>query len=317
MSASVIRRLGWALITALVASIVAFLLFWTIPNVDPEFQLGGGVRGTDETRAEAVEEYGLDESLPVQYVRVMTGIFDGSASCFQGCDSVRSAFFDALPVTLSLVAGAAVLSIGGGVFLALVCVRFKGRWPDRVVSTAATAAYSVPSLVLSAVLWAFLAQKWRIFPYEGYVPLTEDPAGWAWHLLLPWIAAALPFMGAYTHIVRTSLLQVSEADWVRTARAKGLGEKTVLRSHMLRNAVVPPMNIWGLDFSHAFGGFALYVEVIFGLPGIGAFMASSLDALDLAPIVGLATFIAIVVVLVSVAIDIAAARLDPRIDGTR
>jgi peptide/nickel transport system permease protein len=206
------RRLAWALFTACVASIVAFLLFWTIPNVDPSYWLGGAEKGTNETRAIATEKYGLDDPLPVQYVRLMKSILNGDVECFYNCGSMRSAFLEALPVTLSLVGGAALIAVLTGVALALICVRYRGRWQDRVITTAAAGAYSLPSLVLAALLWAFLAYRWKLFPQEGYVPLTEHPLGWAQHLVLPWIAAALPFAGTYVQVVRASLLQAADED---------------------------------------------------------------------------------------------------------
>jgi peptide/nickel transport system permease protein len=307
------RRLAWAIVTAWIASVVAFVLFWTIPNVDPAYHLGGAEKGTNETRAMATEKYGLDDPLPVQYVRLMDGIFSGDVDCFYSCGSLRSAFIDALPVTISLVGGAGLIAIGLGIWLALVCVRHRGRWQDRAIMTIATVAYSIPSIVLAAVFWAFLSYKWMIFPEDGYVPLTENPIQWFTHLLLPWIAAALPFAGAYVQVVRASLLDTIEADWVRTARAKGLDEKRLIRRHVLRNGLIPPVNVWGLDFSHAFGGFVLYVEVIFGLPGVGFLTAETLGSLDLPPIVGLAIFLAIVVVLASAIVDVIVAWLDPRL----
>jgi peptide/nickel transport system permease protein len=307
------RRLAWALATAWIASVVAFGLFWAIPNVDPAYHLGGDQRGTDETRARATEKYGLDDPLPVQYVRLMRGILDGDVDCFYGCGSLRAAFLEALPVTFWLVFGAALMAIAIGVGLGLVCVRWQGRWPDRAILAAATVAYSVPSLVLGTLLWAFLAYRWGIFPAEGYVGLTDDPVQWFWHLLLPWIAAALPFAGAYVQLVRSSLLQQMDEGWVRTARAKGLSEKQVVRRHVLRNGLVPTTNIWGLDFSHAFGGFALYVEVIFGLPGVGSLTADTLGGFDLPPIVALAVYLAIVVVTASAIVDLIVAWLDPRV----
>jgi peptide/nickel transport system permease protein len=307
------RRLGWALVTALIASVVAFAMFWAIPNVDPQYWLGGAEHGTDATRARAVEKYGLDDPLPVQYTRLMGEILSGDVACFYGCASLRSAFLAALPVTLSLVLGAALIAIAAGVGLALVCVRHRDRWQDRLIGTAATAAYSLPSLVLAALLWGFLCYRWTIFPEEGYVGLTDDPAQWFWHLLLPWIAAALPFTGAYVQFVRASLLQAVDQEWVRTARAKGLSEKRVIRRHVLRNGLIPPVNLWGLDFSHAFGGFALYVEVIFGLPGIGSLTSETMGGLDLPPIVALTIYLTIVVVLVSAIVDVVVAYLDPRI----
>jgi peptide/nickel transport system permease protein len=313
MISFVARRLGWAVVTAWLASVIAFVLFWTVPNVDPSYHLGGAEKGTNETRALATEKYGLDEPLPAQYVRLMEGIFNGDVDCFYSCGSLRSAFIDALPVTISLVGGAGLIAIGLGISLALVCVRHRGQWLDRAILTAATVAYSIPSIVLAAVFWAFLSYKWMIFPEDGYVPLRENPIQWFTHLLLPWIAAALPFAGAYVQVVRASLLDTVDADWVRTARAKGLDEKRLIRRHVLRNGLIPPVNVWGLDFSHAFGGFVLYVEVIFGLPGVGFLTAETLGSFDLPPIVGLAIYLAIVVVLASAIVDVIVAWLDPRL----
>jgi peptide/nickel transport system permease protein len=307
------RRLAAALVTAWVASVLAFLLFWTVPNVDPAYWLGGAEKGTNETRALATEKYQLDDPLPVQYVRLMEGIVTGDVECFYGCGNLRDAFVAALPATVSLVVGAGLIAVGLGVWLGMVCVRHRGRWPDRAISAAATAAYSVPSIVLASLLWAFLTYKWKIFPSGDYVPLTVDPLDWAWHLFLPWVAAALPFAGAYVHFVRASLLSVADEDWVRTARAKGLSERRVIRRHVLRNGLIPPVNLWGLDFAHAFGGFALYVEVIFQLPGVGAMTAATVGTFDLPPVVALAMYLALVVVLASAIVDIVTAWLDPRI----
>ncbi len=312
MIAYATRRLGWALFTAWIASVLAFFLFWTIPNVDPAYKLGGERQGTERSRERATDLYGLDDPLPVQYVRLMKGILAGDVACFYGCGNLRRAFFESLPVTLSLVAGAAMIAIGAGVWLALVCVRHRGRLLDRLISGAAAVAYSVPSLVLAAVMWAFLCYRWQVFPIDGYVPLTENPIKWAWHLLLPWIAAALPFAGAYVQVVRAALLDAVDEEWVRTARAKGLSEQRVLRRHVLRNALISPISLWGLDFSHAFGGFILYVEVIFGLPGIGTLTADTLQGYDLPPIVGLAVWLALVVVVFSALADVIIAWLDPR-----
>jgi peptide/nickel transport system permease protein len=311
------RRIGAAIVTAWVASVIAFLLFWTVPNVDPSYFLGGAEHGTEFTRQQAKEKYGLDDPLPTQYVRLMGSILNGEIECFYGCGSLREAFVEALPVTASLVVGAALLAIGLGSWLGLVCVRHRGRWPDRVISAAATTAYSVPSIVLAALLWTFMAHKWGWFPDSDYVKLTDNPLKWAQHLFLPWIAAGLPFAGAYVQIVRASLLASVDEDWVRTARAKGLSEAKVVRRHVLRNGLIPPVNVWGLDFSHAFGGFALYVEVIFGLPGVGRLTADTIGTFDLPPIVALAVYLAIVVVATSALVDIAVAWLDPRIRRPR
>ena len=308
-----LRRLGWAVVTAWFASLVAFVLFWAIPNVSPEWHLGGGRRGTDETRASAAAEYGLDAPLPVQYWRLMKGLFGGDVPCHFACGDMRAAIVEGLPVTLSLVLGAGVLALAVALSLALVCVRHHGSRLDRAILRLAAAMYSVPSLVAAVLLWTYLCRRAEVFPYDGYVPLTEDPAQWAWHLLLPWLAAGLPFAGAYVQIMRATLLETRTEEWVRAARAKGLSERAVLRRHVLRNALAPNLSVWGLDFSHAIGGFALYVEAVFGLPGVGALTEATLTTLDLPPIFALTVWIALVVVLVSALVDIAVAALDPRV----
>jgi len=304
--------LAWAAGCAALASVIAFVVFWSIPNVEPEYELGGAEKGTDETRAAARVAYGLDQPLPVQYVKLMRGIFDGRLECHAVCGNLRATFVESLPATFWLVGGALVLAALLATLIALVCIRHHGRRLDRVLLGVGAGLQSVPSLVLSVVLWTLLCERAELFPFEGYTPLSEDPARWAWHLALPWLAAALPLAGAYVPVIRAALLEVRSADWVRTARAKGLSEAAVVRRHVLRNALATPVTILGLDASHAFGGFVLYVETVFGVPGIGGLTEASLVGLDLPAIVALTVWLAIIVALVNAAVDIVVAALDPR-----
>lgn len=312
LAAFAARRFAWAAATAGLVAVLTFVVFWTIPNVDPEYALGGGIKGTDATRAAARIEYGLDQPLPVQFVELMRGIFAGDLECYSACGNLRASFVEALPVTVALVGGALVLAAALAIALALLCVRYHGRRADRILLGVGATLHSVPSLVLSVVLWTVLCEHLGLFPFDGYVPLTEDPLQWAHHLALPWLAAALPLAGAYVTIVRGALLEVRAPDWVRTARAKGLSERAVLRRHVLRNALATPVTILGLDASHAFGGFVLYVETIFGVPGVGALTEASLVGLDLPAVVALTVWLAIVVVLVNAVVDVVVMALDPR-----
>ncbi|HEX8207624.1 MAG TPA: ABC transporter permease [Solirubrobacteraceae bacterium] len=306
------QRLAWAVGTAAAASVVAFVLFWAVPNVEPEWALGGREKGTNATRAAAREKWGLDKPLPVQYVAVMRGIFDGSLQCHFACGNLRDDFVARLPVTAWIVAGGALLAAALATGLALLCVRHHGRRLDRALLALAAALQSVPSLVLSVVLWTLLAQKWEILPYDGYTGLTEDPLRWAGHLAGPWIAVALPFAGAYVPIVRAALLDAHRSDWVRTARAKGLSERRVLRRHVLRTSLAAPVSIAGLDLAHAFGGLVLYVETIFRVPGVGDLTESALQTLDLPAVVALSIWLVIVVVVVSALFDLLLYAIDPR-----
>jgi peptide/nickel transport system permease protein len=310
-AARALRALG----TLVLASVVAFLLFWAIPNVDPEFHLGGGVKGTDETRAAARERWGLDEPLPVQYVTLMREVLGGTVECWYACGNLRSDFIARLPVTAWLAIGSTLLAAALALSMALVCVRHHGRRLDRLLLGVAALLQSVPSLVLSGVLWAVLCERLELFPYEGYTPLTSDPARWAWHLALPWIAVALPFAGAYTPVLRAGLLEARSADWVRTARAKGLREGAVLRRHVLRTSLAAPVSILGLDLSHAFGGYVLYVETIFRVPGVGALAEGGITSLDLPAVVAMTMWLATTVVVVSAVVDVVVHVLDPRTDA--
>jgi len=306
------RRLAWAAASAALAAVVAFVVFWKIPNVQPEYELGGGDRGTEATRAAARVAYGLDEPLPVQFFNLVRESFAGRLECHVVCGNVRTAFVESLPVTFWLVGVAITLAAALATAIALLCVRYHGRRLDRLLLGVAAAMQSVPSLVLSVVLWTLLCERAELFPFDGYTPLTEDPARWAWHLALPWVAAALPLAGAYVPVLRASLLEVRAADWVRTARAKGLSERAVVRRHVFRNALGTPVTILGLDASHAFGGFVLYIEVVFGVPGIGGLTEASLKSLDLPAIFAITVWLAIIVALVNATVDIAVAALDPR-----
>jgi peptide/nickel transport system permease protein len=306
------RRLAAALVTAWVASMVAFVLFWTVPNVDPSYFLGGGQHGTDFTRARATEKYGLDDPLPTQYVRLMGSILNGDVECFYGCASLRAAFVDALPVTVSLVAGSGLLAVGLGVWLALVCVRHRGRRLDRAIMTVATAMYSVPSIVLAALLWAFVAHRWGWFPDGGYVGLTDNPFQWARHLILPWIAAGLPFAGAYVQIVRASLLSSVNEDWVRTARAKGLSPARVLLRHVLRNSLSPVVTVVGLQLGALLGGTVL-VEFVFNWPGLSSLLVQAAAQRDYPVVQGIVLVISVLFVLLNLIVDLAYSVLDPRV----
>jgi peptide/nickel transport system permease protein len=312
MSSYAIRRAGWGLGTIVLASIVSFTLFWAIPNVDPGFHLGGGNKGNQQTWAQAREEWGLNEPLPVQYVELMRDIIGGSVQCFNACGNLRSEFFARLQVTTWLILGATLLAGVLATSTAYLCVRHHGSRLDRLLLGFAAVLHSVPTLVLTVVLWNLLCRRLEIFPFDGYTPITEDPAKWAWHLALPWLAAALPFAGAYTPILRAAMLDARSADWVRTARAKGLKESAVVRRHMLRTSLAAPVSVLGLDLSHAFGGYVLYVEFVFGIPGVGQLAEAGIRGLDLPAVVALTIWLSITVVVVSALVDLVVHALDPR-----
>jgi peptide/nickel transport system permease protein len=159
----------------------------------------------------------------------------------------------------------------------------------------------------------YLGFKAGIFPNGGYVELTEDPIDWAYHLVMPWVALSLLFIGIYSRVLRSNVLDTMNEDYVRTARAKGLSERRVLVRHVLRNSLIPIVTLWGLDFGLVVGGGAILTETVFDLEGVGQFAADAIGQLDVPPVLAVTMFVAFFVVLLNAIVDILYAILDPRV----
>ena len=183
---------------------------------------------------------------------------------------------------------------------------------DRVLTVVAVAGISMPVFWLAAIFLNYLTYEFEIFPSGGYVGLTENPVEWANHLILPWVTLAIVYVGFYSRVLRSNMLDAMDEDYVRTARAKGLPERRVMTRHVLRNSLVPIVTLFGLDFGALLGG-AILVEGVFNLNGIGQYAYESLLNLDLPPIMAITLFGAFFVVLFNALVDIAYAYLDPRV----
>jgi peptide/nickel transport system permease protein len=145
------------------------------------------------------------------------------------------------------------------------------------------------------------------------VELSEDPIDWAYHLIMPWVALSLLFIGIYSRVLRSNVLDTMSEDYVRTARAKGLSERRILLKHVLRNSLVPIVTLWGLDFGLVVGGGAILTETVFDLQGVGQFAADSVGQLDVPPVLAVTMFGAFFIVLLNTVVDIVYAYLDPRV----
>jgi peptide/nickel transport system permease protein len=166
---------------------------------------------------------------------------------------------------------------------------------------------------IGALMNYYLGFKAGIFPNGGYVPLDQDPIDWLYHLIMPWTALSLLFIGVYSRILRSNVLDTLNEDYVRTARAKGLSERRVLIRHVLRNSLIPIVTLWGLDFGAVLGGAAILTETVFDLQGVGQYAAESVDQLDVPPVLAITMFGAFFIVLLNTVVDIVYAVLDPRI----
>jgi peptide/nickel transport system permease protein len=172
---------------------------------------------------------------------------------------------------------------------------------------------SMPIFWLGLLLLYYLTYKLPLFPAGGYSGLTQNPLQWAYHLILPWSALSVLYIGFYSRLLRSNVLDIVHEDYVRTARAKGLSERRVLVRHVLRNALIPIVALFGLDFGALIGGAAIITETVFNIDGVGGYVAQSIGGLDLPPILGTTLYGAFFIVLFSALVDVAYAFLDPRI----
>jgi peptide/nickel transport system permease protein len=312
MTRFIARRAASAILLLFATSVVVFGIFEIIPSYDPARAIAGR-NATPATVQQVSEKFGFDKPIYVQYGNTMKLIFTGQIIDYQDNLNVVDQFSQRFPVTLSLVVPAAILWMVAAIVLGSLSALRAGKLMDRGVMVAAITGVSIPVFLLAAVLLYAFAFRLPWFPNTGYVQFGSNPAQWAYHLVLPWIAIAVLSIGFYSRVLRSSALDVVNQDYVRTARAKGLTRRQVFVHHVLRNSLMPIVTLFGLDFATLLGGAALVTETVFNLPGIGQYEAQAIGNLDVPPIMVGAMFTAFFVVLFSALSDVVYALLDPRI----
>jgi peptide/nickel transport system permease protein len=311
MARFIVRRALSAIALLFAVSVVVFGIFEVIPSYNPARAIAGR-NANPATVQEVSHKFGFDKPVYVQYANTMKLIFTGQVIDYQDDLNVVDQFKNKFPVTLSLVIPAAILWFGLAVVFGSISALHAGKFADRAVMVGAIVGVSVPVFLLAALLLYVFAFKLSWFPNTGYSGLS-NPTQWAYHLILPWIAIAALSIGFYSRVLRSSILDMSTQDFVRTARAKGLSGRQVFRRHILRNSMMPIITMFGLDFALLLGGAALVTETVFNLPGIGQYEAQAIGNLDVPPILVGAMFTAFFVVLFGAFSDILYALLDPRI----
>lgn len=323
MFAFVVRRLIGLFVVLFAISVLVFLIFFATPGIDPSARLAG--RNPSPTTVAAVKhEFGLDRPLPVRYALMMKRLFISRDLVSYGNQALEvvPAITAAAPVTFSLVIGAAVLWFVMSVLLGVLAVTFKGTVVDPIIMILALIGISMPVFWLGEVVNLITQDRlhdtflFSWVPPLGYTPITEDPWQWFLHLIFPWITLSILYIGFYARVLRADLLEIENEDFVRTARAKGISPKTVLLKHQLRNSLITFVSLAGLDLGVLIGGGALLTEVVFGLPGVGRLTYNALTSLDLPVIMATVLYGAFFITIMSAAIDIVYARLDPRIRPT-
>jgi peptide/nickel transport system permease protein len=308
----IIRRLLAMVFVMFAVSVLAFLIFNVIPNGDPAARIAGK-QATPQLIEAIRADFGFDDPLPQQYLTMMEKLFTGDLVSYTTRENVVDRIVQGFPRTLALTVGGALLWLAAGVALGLFSALRAGRFSDRFLTVLALIGLSMPVFWVGALANHYVGYKAGILPNGGYVEFAESPWEWFKHLLMPWVVLSLVFIGVYSRVLRSSVLDTINNDYVRTARAKGLPERTVLRRHVLRNSMIPIVTLWGLDVGLTLGGGAILTETVFGLDGVGQYFAESIGQLDVPPVLGVTVLGAFFIVLLNALVDIAYAALDPRI----
>ena len=312
------RRTLQGLIVIWLVTVIVFLIFYVGPGSADVARALAGRTASPQTVALIAHRLLLDRPVWEQYWHFLTQLLHGNLGYdYYHDQSVAEIIKQAFPVTFSLLIGAAplwlILGIGSGVYAATKPRSFL----DRVFTGIALFFYSIPTFVLGLLLVLLLYYELTIhghawFPPSGYVPFTQDPVQWAHNLILPWITLALVTAGAYTRLSRTSMLEVMNEDYLRTARAKGLKERKIVYRHGLKAASTPLVTQFGIDVGALIGG-AVITEQVFGLPGLGYTAVHAIEQQDLPVIIGIVLVASAGVVVANIFADLFYAVLDPRI----
>lgn len=330
----IIRRLIAAVGLVIIVSMITFAIFYLMPRLagaTPETLATRyvGRAATADTVQLTTERLGFYDPIPVQYWNWLHGVIFGTtidtgvaqvqcpAPClgysFRNQDPVTPEILKRLPVSFSLAIGAAVLWLVMGLTVGVISALKRGSFFDRAAMTVALAGVSMPIFWTGLIALSFFSYQlgWTP-PGATYTPFTENPAKWAYGLLLPWITLALLFSAQYARLTRAGMLETMSEDYIRTARAKGLKERTVVTKHGLRAALTPIVTIFGLDFGLLIGS-AVLTETVFGLPGLGQLAIDGTKSNDLPQVLGVVLLIAVFVAVANLVVDLLYAVIDPRV----
>jgi peptide/nickel transport system permease protein len=321
-----LTKLAGMIAVLLLVSLATFLIFYMAPADPARYECGKIC--TPGQLAEVRAFMGLNEPVWRQYLDYLSAFFagrtygsgPGAISCpapclgysFQQQEPVLSLIGQTLPVTASIALGAAVLWLVTGVAAGVISALRRGRALDRAVMTVAIVGVSAPAYLVGLLAILAFGFKLNILPDGGYVPLLQDPAQWAFHLILPWCTLAFISAAIYARLTRSQMIEALGEDYVRTARAKGLRERRVVSRHALRNVMIPVITLFGLDLGSLLGG-AVITEKVYSMYGLGALLIGAVGTTDLPIISGVTILAAAFVVVANFGVDLVYKLLDPRV----
>ena len=307
-------RFAGAVLTLFGVAVVVFLVLRVIPGNAITASLGIESGTLTQAQHAALEHYyGLDKPLLVQFFSWLGQVLSGNlgVSLISG-KSAASLIGDALPVTIELAVLAAVIGTAVGVLLGMLAASGPGRLRDGTAQSAALVGLAIPEFVLGSVVVAALAQVFGYFPDTGtFVPLTASVSGNLSQMMYPALVLAVGFAANVMRTTRSAAVEVADADFIRTARGKGVGATRIRVRHILRNASVPIVTITGIQFGYLLGG-TVIIEQIFALPGLGRLLFTSITNRDYPLVQSSVLVIAAGFVLVNLIVDLLYRVIDPR-----
>lgn len=329
-----LRRLGMSILLLFGVTIVTFSLANLVPGNPVAAALGEGAASNPATVAAYIEKHGLDQPLPVQYFNYLINLFQGDMGVsLRTGQPVASDLAKAVPATIEVAIGAIIVSLAVGVALGALAAYRRGKISDQLVRVISLIGLSIPTFWLALVSFNIFFLQLRIAPGSGRLsPILSPPptvtglytvdallAGqWVTfmdalaHLMLPVFVLSLFTIGLLTRFVRTSVLEVLDADYVRAGRAKGLSGPRMLFGYVLRGASLPILTIVGLAFGSLLSGTVL-VEAVFAWPGLGSYAYNSATSLDLPGVMGVGLVVGVIYLGINFAVDILYGVLDPRV----
>ncbi len=311
MGGYLVRRTAQAVVVMIGVSILVFLLVHLVPG-DP-IRLALGTRFDPETYQALRERSGLDQPLVTQYFDWLGSALTGDLGVsFRTGRPVTSIILERLPATLSLASAAVAVALAIAVPLGIVSAVRSGSALDRAATVFSQAGISIPDFWMAILLILFFGLSLDLLPPSGYVSILEDPLGWLSHLVMPAVTVGLVSGSILTRFVRSSMLESLGQDYTRTARAKGLRERTVVNRHVLRNALVSVVTVAGLQLAYLLSG-VVVVEVVFAWPGLGLLALDAVESRDYPVLQGAVLLFALFFLLVNLVVDLLYAYLDPRI----
>lgn len=312
MSRYIFRRLVQAVLLLFTVATIVAVFVHVIPG-DPVYVILGDQDITEERAAALRAELGLDRPIYIQYVDWLSGAARGDfGDSLISKRPVRDDLARRIPRTLELGMASVLISVIIGVPLGVIAANYRNRVPDVLVTSFAILGLSIPVFVVGPILVLVASLKLDILPASGYIELGSDPVGHFQRLLLPAITLGVLSSATIVRMARSSMLEVLGEDYIRTARAKGAGERTVLFVHALRNALIPVITVVGLQMGTLLGS-SVIVEFIFNWPGVSTYLITAINNRDYPVIQAVVFVIAVMFILLNLLTDLAYAWLDPRI----